>query len=127
VIPNEATTTVANIAEPPDRAIRGSRLDNRCGPVPGRSLSPMAEAVRWVTLRTVCHGCRTMREIIEQVGPHRFASSSMIISGEGIVYRRIQATFESPDAVVEFPCPHCHTCGDDDTVDWLLPGFIPPA
>jgi hypothetical protein len=88
---------------------------------------PMSEAVRWDGVRTVCHGCRTMREVIEQVGPHRFESRSMIVSGEGTVFRRIQATYESPDAVVELPCPHCHSCDDDDTVEWLLPGLIPPV
>jgi hypothetical protein len=83
----------------------------------------MSEVVGWGAMRTVCHGCRTMREIIEQVGPHVFEARAMIIPGEGTVFRRVQAVFESADAVVEAPCPDC---ADSETPEWL-PAFIPPA
>ncbi|HEU5471380.1 MAG TPA: hypothetical protein VFV67_12060 [Actinophytocola sp.] len=90
----------------------------------------MSEADGWGGLRTVCHGCRSMREVVEQVDTHRFEVRAMIIPGDGTVYRRVRAAFESADAVVEAPCPDC--CPEDaesteDTPEWLLPGFIPPA
>jgi hypothetical protein len=85
----------------------------------------MSEAESWSAVRTVCHGCRTMREVIEQVGPHEFESQGMIVPGDGTVYRRVRTVFESADAVVEAPCPECSA--DEETSDWLLPGFIPPA
>jgi hypothetical protein len=87
----------------------------------------MSEADGWVALRTVCHGCRTMREVIEQVGPHRFEVHAMIVPGDGTVYRRIRAAFETSDAVVEAPCPECGGCVDEETTESLVPGFIPPA
>ncbi len=83
----------------------------------------MSEAVGWRALRTVCHGCRTMREVIEQVGPHEFTIRAMIIPGEGTIFRRVQAVFDPSDAIVESPCPDC---GSSDTPEWL-PAFVPPT
>ena len=84
----------------------------------------MSEPGGWGAVRTVCHGCRTMREVIEQVGPHEFESRAMVVPGDGTVYRRVQAVFESRDAVVESPCPECGE--DEETAEWL-PGLVPPA
>jgi hypothetical protein len=86
----------------------------------------MSEVAGWGSVRTVCHGCRTMREVIEQVGPHRFESHPLVLAGEGTIYRRVRA-FDSGDAVVEIPCPDCDDCGDGESATWLLPGLIPPA
>lgn len=94
----------------------------------GRNVTHVSEADGWGAVRTVCHGCRTMREVIEQIGPHRFEARAMIVPGDSTVYRRVRAAFETPDAVVEAPCPECGDCpADEDTAEWLLPGFIPPA
>jgi hypothetical protein len=84
----------------------------------------MSEVGGWGAVRTVCHGCRTMREVIEQVGPNEFESRAMVVPGDGTVYRRVQAVFESNDAVVETPCPECGA--DEETAEWL-PGLVPPA
>jgi hypothetical protein len=84
----------------------------------------MSEAEPWNAVRTVCHGCRTMREVIEQVGPHEFVSMAMIVPGDGTVYRRVRTLFDPVDAVVEAPCPEC---SEADPPDWMLPGFVPPA
>lgn len=65
-----------------------------------------------------------MREIIEQVGPHEFEAHTMLVPGEGTVYRRVRTVFENNDAVVEAPCPRCSM---DNPTDYLVPGFIPPA
>lgn len=75
------------------------------------------------TVRTACHGCRTMRETIEQVSDHTYAASSMIVADAGTVYRRVRATFDTTDAVVEALCP---VCGESEDPGWL-PGFHPPA
>lgn len=76
-----------------------------------------------VGMRTVCHACRTMREVVEQVGPHRFETRSMVVPGDGRVYQRVRAAFELADVIVESPCP---VCGDSETPGWI-PGFQPPA
>jgi hypothetical protein len=89
-----------------------------------RTLTLMSEADGWGAIRTVCHGCRTVREIIEQVGPHEFEAHTMLIPGDGTIYRRLRTTFDTADAVVEAPCPECSA---DDPTDWLIPGFVPPA
>lgn len=97
----------------------------------GRNVTHVSEADGWGAIRTVCHGCRTMREVIEQVGPHQFTVRTMIVPGDGTVYRRVRAAFETPDVVVEVPCPECADCLDEsdeeEIAEWLLPGFIPPA
>ncbi|HET9142431.1 hypothetical protein [Actinophytocola sp.] len=67
----------------------------------------MSEADGWGGVRTVCHGCRTMREVVEQVDTHQFEVRAMIVPGDGTVYRRIRASFEVPDVIVEIPCPDC--------------------
>jgi hypothetical protein len=64
-----------------------------------------------------------MREVIEQVGPHEFVIRTMIIPGEGTIFRRVQAGFDPSDAIVESPCPDC---GSSDTPEWL-PAFVPPT
>lgn len=89
----------------------------------------MSEADEWVGLRTVCHGCRSMREVIEQVDAHKFEVRTMILPGDGTIYRRVRTSFESADAVVEAPCPDCADDFDGaerDAPEWLLPGFVPP-
>ncbi|MFL6145482.1 MAG: hypothetical protein ACJ72N_26930 [Labedaea sp.] len=83
----------------------------------------MSEADGWGAVRTVCHGCRTMREVIEQVGEHEFESHGLIVPGDGTIYRRVRTVFEAADAVVEAPCPEC---SETETGDWLVDGFIPP-
>jgi Fe-S cluster biogenesis protein NfuA len=75
------------------------------------------------SVRTACHGCRTMRETIEQVGDHRFTAHSMIVADGGTVYRRVRAAFDETDVVVEGLCPQC---GESENPGWL-PGFRPPT
>lgn len=79
--------------------------------------------VDWVTLRTVCHDCRTLREVIEQTGPHEFQTHAMVVPGDGMVYHRVGVVLDAVDAVVEMPCP---ACGDSETPGWLT-GFAMPA
>jgi hypothetical protein len=74
-------------------------------------------------VRTACHNCRTMRETIEQVGPHEFTAHAMLIADAGTVYRRVRAAFDATDAVVETTCP---LCGETDDPGWL-PGLHPPT
>jgi hypothetical protein len=74
-------------------------------------------------LRTACHGCRTMRETIEQVGPHEFTARGMIVADAGTVYRRVRAAFDTTDAVVETSCP---MCGETENPGWR-PGLLPPT
>jgi hypothetical protein len=73
--------------------------------------------------RTACHGCRTMRETIEQVGPHEFTAYGLVVADAGTVYRRVHTAFDTTDAVVEAPCP---LCGESEMPGWL-PGLRPPA
>jgi hypothetical protein len=86
-------------------------------------MSEAGENAVGMRLRTVCHTCRTIREVIEQVGPHEFNTHSMVIPGDGTVYHRVRAVFEPADAVVEAPCPGCSDSGDPG---WLT-GFAMPA
>jgi hypothetical protein len=75
------------------------------------------------TVRTACHGCRTMRETIEQVSDHEYTSHTMLVADAGTVYRRVRAIFDGVDAVVEVMCP---ICGESEDPGWL-PGFHPPT
>ena len=68
-------------------------------------------------LRTVCHGCRTLRQVEERVADDRVRYRTVIVPGDGTVERIVG------DIEVEEPCP---VCGDSDTPGWL-PGFQPPA
>jgi len=86
-------------------------------------MSESGENAVGMRLRTVCHNCRTIREVVEQVGPHEFEMHSMVVPGDGTVYHRVRAVFEPADAVVEAPCPGC---GDSDAPGWLT-GFAMPA
>lgn len=77
----------------------------------------------WGAMRTVCHGCRTMREVVEQVGSHQFEARSMVVPGDGRVYRRVASTFAGGEVIVEEPCPMCE---DTETPGWLA-GLQPSA
>jgi hypothetical protein len=93
----------------------------------------MSEADGWGGLRTVCHGCRTMREVVEQVATHRFEVRAMIVPGDGTVFRRVRASFETADVVVEIPCPDCSVrpaavlADPDDEPDTADPDAGPDA
>jgi hypothetical protein len=75
----------------------------------------------WSGLRTVCHGCRTMHQVVERTEDNRFESRTMIVPGNGTVLRTVAASWG--EAVVEEPCP---VCGEFDSPGWI-PGFQPPA
>jgi hypothetical protein len=58
-----------------------------------------------------------MREVVEQVATHRFEVRAMIVPGDGTVFRRVRASFETADVVVEIPCPDCAVRRPDPSAD----------
>lgn len=78
---------------------------------------------QWGSLRTVCHGCRTIETVTEQLGSEEYVSHKVIHPGDGMVRRVVSAANERGEMIVEHPCP---VCGDSDTPGWIS-GFVPPA
>lgn len=78
---------------------------------------------QWPLIRTVCHGCRTIETVTEQLGAEQYRSHKVIHAGDGIVRRVGSAANERGEMIVERACP---VCGNSDTPGWI-DGFVPPA